>query len=324
MNARHILIPTDFSEPSKTALKLANTFIDIYGSKVDLIHVIPLATYFSQSMEQLGLPLDMNEDVYPKILSDSEDKLEALAKEFIKKDHVGKLKVIIDRKPSEAIADYAKENGHDLILMSATGAHETDFFRGSITEKVIRHAKTPVLTVDKEFTKENLNTIMVPVDFSFHSFGAIPVAFELTHQFDATLELFHVNELYAADAGGFVAPTGGLSDEASYKAMKESLKRFFEEEDDRFQIEDGGEDFVDRITRTDGANSVSLPVLTKVIKGISAHHEISEYANENADLLVMTTHGRTGLAHFFLGSTTENVVQHARLPVLTIRPEKLK
>jgi nucleotide-binding universal stress UspA family protein len=55
------------------------------------------------------------------------------------------------------------------------------------------------------------------------------------------------------------------------------------------------------------------------------HDEITRYAaDEQADMIVMATHGRTGLAHVLLGSVAEKVVQHADIPVLTIKPARIK
>jgi nucleotide-binding universal stress UspA family protein len=56
-------------------------------------------------------------------------------------------------------------------------------------------------------------------------------------------------------------------------------------------------------------------------RGISAHHAITEYAAQNADMVIMTTHGRSGLSHLFLGSTAEKVVRHVKLPLITVKPE---
>ena len=59
------------------------------------------------------------------------------------------------------------------------------------------------------------------------------------------------------------------------------------------------------------------------MKGISAHHEIVDFVNDEGDMLVMSTHGRTGLARVFIGSTTEQISRHIDKPLLTIRPEFL-
>ncbi len=324
MKADRILIPTDFSPQSHAALKLAKTFIDIYGCDVSLIHIVPLSMYFGESFEHLGLPLDLNVDVYPRILENTQERLDELAKEYIPKEYLEKAKVMVDRKPSEAIARYAKENDYDLILMSSKGGHESEWFRGSITKKVIRYSKVPVLTVDDVFVKEKLENIVSPVDLSDTSMKALPAAFELAYQFDAKLTLLHVSELYAHDGFGNLAPIPGMDEPTAYEAIMDKIEAFFADHfEGKYRLQRTGTPYEDRIVYTEGNNNKSIPIETEVLRGISAHHEITEYANEHADLLVLTTHGRTGLAHFFLGSTAGNIVEHAQVPVLTIRPDNL-
>ena len=58
---------------------------------------------------------------------------------------------------------------------------------------------------------------------------------------------------------------------------------------------------------------------TVVLKGVSVHDEIGDCVDEHGDLLVMSTHGRTGLARILIGSTTEQVARHSKKPMLTIR-----
>ena len=55
---------------------------------------------------------------------------------------------------------------------------------------------------------------------------------------------------------------------------------------------------------------------------MSAHYEIENYASENADLLIMATHGHSGFAHLILGSIAEKVAQYVKQPVITIRPNE--
>lgn len=68
-----------------------------------------------------------------------------------------------------------------------------------------------------------------------------------------------------------------------------------------------------------GCMKQKVDLETVVLKGVSAHHEIVDYVNEHGDLLVMSTHGRTGLARVLIGSTTEQVARHTKKPMLTIR-----
>ncbi len=61
-----ILVPTDFGESSQVAYTYANEFAAKFGGEVDLMHIIPTMKYLSESIGKLGLPLDMDTDIYPK------------------------------------------------------------------------------------------------------------------------------------------------------------------------------------------------------------------------------------------------------------------
>ncbi|MDX1641654.1 MAG: universal stress protein, partial [Balneolaceae bacterium] len=80
--------------------------------------------------------------------------------------------------------------------------------------------------------------------------------------------------------------------------------------------------YEDEIIITDGENSRSIQLSTKIEKGVSAHYEIEAYASEEADVVIMATHGHSGFAHLILGSTAEKVAQYVKKPVITIRPDE--
>lgn len=324
MKIKKVLVPTDFSENSLAALKFANHFIDHYGSCIDLIHVVPFGKYFVDSFEKLGLPLDMDSDVYPKVMSEAHDELERIASEHIRREYRGHMHACVDRKIWQAVCDYANRGDYDLILMSNKGAHESDFLRGGIAEKVIRHSKVPVLTVDQSAHETGFTNIMVPVDLSDLSFSAIPITFELARYFGAKMTFFHTVEMYASDIDGVAFAGPYTTTDAAYGTLMNRMDSYFAEHENlNLFLKRTGVKFEDHLVWSDGTDSYTIPVTTAVVQGISAHFEITEYANENADLLVMTTHGRTGLAKLFLGSTAGQVVQHTEIPVLTIKPESM-
>ncbi len=82
-------------------------------------------------------------------------------------------------------------------------------------------------------------------------------------------------------------------------------------------------EFKDQFVIWEGASSKRINFYTVTEKGVSAHLGIKDYATEHADAVVMATHGHGGLAHFFLGSTTEKVAHSLDMPVLTVRPPAL-
>lgn len=144
--------------------------------------------------------------------------------------------------------------------------------------------------------------ILVPVDFSAHSDRAIEYAVTMARHFGAVVELFHVvedpfeaggwgSEMYMADLDGI---RKGALDEA-----KKGIER-----------------------RRSAVSAGDVQIVTAVALGHVAHTIIEHAKTAQADLIVMGTHGRTGLAHFIIGSVAERVVRLASCPVLTVGLEK--
>lgn len=146
---------------------------------------------------------------------------------------------------------------------------------------------------------ESINRILVPVDFSAHSDKAVGYAMTLADKFRAQVTLLHVVQ------DPFV--TGAGQAEAFVPNMPELLNELLKTAYGQMAELEG------RLL-TQG-----FKPQTAVVKGLPAH-EVVEYAKTGAfDLIVMGTHGRTGLAHALLGSIAERVVQKAPCAVLTVR-----
>ncbi|MTI89502.1 MAG: universal stress protein [Balneolaceae bacterium] len=323
MDVKRILVPTDFSEESKMALVFADIFIELFDCKVDVMHVIPLSDYLSDSFSSIGMPINMDDDVYPKLIEQKKEELQKFADEHIKnKKNKGNSIVKIDRKPSDAIAERASKEEYDLILMSATGSHKSSLFHGSITDKIIRKSLVPVLTIPESITGKDILKILVPCDFSHHSMSALPIAFEIADKFDAGIEVVHVIELFASDIHGVEPNTSGLAKKNVYESLVNEIARFLEEyPGKRLRIKRGDVDYFDEMVCEENGEETSVMFKVVITKSVTSHHEIIEYANNESDLVVMSTHGRTGLSHMLLGSTAEQVIKQVKKPQLTIKPD---
>ncbi|MEX0661301.1 MAG: universal stress protein [Balneolaceae bacterium] len=318
---KKILVPTDFSKNAEAAYTSAQKITDVFGGRVDFLHVVPTIKYLNESLKTMGVPLDMDEDVYPKIFKESEQKLEQAMDQFLKDENRGNHKVIIDRKPSETISKYASSNDYDLIVMGAKGKHESSMMRGSTTEKVIRKSKVPVFSIEGDLDEKNIKNIVMPTDGSALSFTAFPMAVALADTFNANLTLFHVMELYGSSSAVVKPNEGELN--SVYRNLIERLNTFLDSQSiELIHIHPSGVVFEDSVTITDGDDSRSVQLHTKIVRGVSAHYEIENYASEEADLLIMATHGHSGFAHLILGSTAEKVAQYVNKPVITVRPDK--
>lgn len=320
---KRILVPTDFSEKAAEAYPYAQQMAEIYDARIDFIHIIPMTQYFSESIKKLGVPFDMEEDLFPQVIERARDQIKEIMESEINQDYRGDSYVQIHRKPSEAICDFARQKDYDLILMGAKGEHESDLLRGAVTEKVIRHSRIPVLSIEGTLPDEGIQHILMPTDTSDMSYESLPYVVSLAHFFGADITLLNIIELYGSLSESIPHDPGETEIEAIYENIINHTEDYFENHGyDNIKIKRGSEKFEDELIISNG-DSETVPLHTRIHKGVSAHFGIEEVANENdIDILVMSTHGRTGLAHIFLGSTTENVAKYVHRPVLTIRPPK--
>jgi len=318
-----ILIPTDFSKGSQTAYTVAQKIADTFGSRIDLVHIIPTVKYLHESIKKLGVPLDMNKDVYPQIVKEKEHAIQRDMDDYIRDQNKGEIFVRIDRKPSEAIVEHAKQKGYDLIIMGAKGHHETALLRGGTTEKVIRYSKVPVFSVDKSLEKEKIRHVLVPTDSSMLSLAGFPLALAIADTYNADITLLHIIELYGSVSEDIPRSPQKGETISIYEVVIERLKKFLSEKElENISVQRTGVTFEDEVAIADNGDSRQVQLKTKIIKGVSAHYEIESYAEENADIVVMATHGHSGFAHLILGSTAEKVAQYVTKPVITVRPEK--
>lgn len=316
---KKILVPTDFSKGAEGAYSSAQKIADTFGGKVDFLHIVPTLKYLNESLKKLGPPLDMNKDVYPRIVEESKHKLEKASGQYLKESNKGKVHVLIDRKPSDAITQFAAKNDYDLIVIGAKGQHETSMMRGSTTEKVIRKSKVPVFSIQGRLDEHSIKNIVLSTDGSDLSFTGFPMAVALADTFKADLTLLNVIELYGNNPTDKKENKGEFV--SAYEKLIVSLNAFLEKQAiESIHIQKTGVVFEDSVTITDGEKSRSISLHTKIVKGISAHYEIENYTEEEGDLLIMATHGHSGFSHLILGSTAEKVAQYVKKPIITVRP----
>jgi len=162
---------------------------------------------------------------------------------------------------------------------------------------MVRLAPIPVLTVHRSVQKLNIEKILVPIDFSSHSRQAADYAAGIARTFNSKIIFFHAIEPEVYPSA--YEYTNGLLlnyDPNLQPTVQKNLREFVADAVEENLVED----YV-------------------VVKGL-AHKEIVAYAGENQiDLLVIATHGLTGLEYILLGSTAEKVTRWANCPVLTIK-----
>ncbi len=181
----------------------------------------------------------------------------------------------------EDIEEACKKNNIDLIVMGSNGASGfKEMFVGSNTEKVVRTSQIPVLVIKNNHTKFDINDFVFATDFSEEGRKALDKAQKFAKKVGAKMHLLFVNT------------------PADFKTSKQAHI------------------IMENFVRGMGTENYTLNIYndTSVEKGIL------HFAQQiNAQLIGMGTHGRKGISHFFNGSISEDMVNHANMPVITFK-----
>lgn len=294
MRLCRVLFPTDFSEASEHALPHALEIARRFDARITILHV---RTLYSDDPNQPEFQL-LDQGKYE---SNVEDQLAMMTNGVEPSDRVD---TVVRRNLSAAsgILEFVEDNDVDIVVMGTHGRSALSrFFLGSVAEKVVRHAKCPVMTVGNQRSDYRNNPkygkVLATFDFSEISKDAVCRGHELALAYEAAMEVLYVVEQV-------IPPPLDKIWQASVKSevpellssARESLKKSLGEE---------------------GLDRVKLEVRVGDADG-KAEGEIVKYAlDREFDLIVMGTHGFSGIDHALLGSTTERVVRTAPCPVLT-------
>jgi len=199
----------------------------------------------------------------------------------------------------DEILAMAREIGADLIVMGTHGRTGMSWLlSGSIATAVLRRAPCPVLALKSSEAVHKLGearVILHPTDFSENSRTALKVARSLARDLGARLLILHVTPP-AILMDGTVA---GEIDPSAYRASLEELR-----------------------SRLDGPD-LKYPVETRLILGLDREEILRTAQEVGCDLIVMGTHGRTGLGRLLMGSVAEAVMPRASCPVMIVKAPEL-
>ena len=296
LRIRTILVTSDFSEESYRALEFALPLAKHFGATVHVVHVYEGAHQFSSIATS------------PMLWSDVEiaQRLaEQVQRRFGTHPRTQDCHIRTG-KPFQEIIATAQELEADLIVIATHG--HGGFKRltlGSTTEKIIRHAPCPVLVV-REATRGPIKTaaegivlekILVPVDFSECASEGAKYASVFATRVGADLLLTHVINPpdYMAVEGTIVEPDSPQLIETALLDAEDELDKM--------------ENFLPLI---------GISAETQVAVGTPIDKLAEASARPDVDMVIISTHGYTGLRHALLGSTAEQLVRLAHCPVLVV------
>ncbi len=294
---RRILCPTDFSDFSRRALDHAIALAGRHGSGIVLVHVIP------PFIPPGALPFPVTPSLDVNARQAALDALGRLAERARTAGVPTELEV--REGPIVAhIVKLAESLPADLVVMGTHGLSGFErLMLGSVTEKVLRWASCPVLTVprptgDRELVPQAaFKAILCPLDFADPAAGALRLALSLARENAARLLLLHVVEGWAEDDAR----------DHSHWTVPE-YRRFLEKEG------------CERLRASVGPQDRAALAVEDVLAAGKPYVEILRLAAERAcDLIVMGVHGRGPVDVALFGSTAQHVVRAAGCPVITVR-----
>lgn len=311
VDINRILCPVDFSEFSRHALAHAVQLARWYGSTVTVLHVYPPPVSPPPVLFG-GLPGPIPPALAVPWTTVSPERTQQQVLEYVKtwaSSHTEGVRVEVDARPGPAAAsilEEAAEKRSDLIVLGTHGHSGFDrLVLGSVTEKVLRKAPCPVLTVPPAVASPPpeavalFKRILCPLDFSDASLKALEYALSLAREADAELFLVHAIESLPESASWKMSST---------PAVVEYLRLY--EHDALARL---------RAAVPDEARAWCNPHVVLVTG--RAHAEILRVARErDVHLIVMGVHGRNAMERLFFGSTTNHVVRAAACPVLSVTP----
>ena len=304
---QRILCPIDFSEYSRHALDHTVALARWYGSTITVLHVFsttPVAAFAP------GMP-----DFEPIVLTSADrDQLLVDVKRFIDTESAPGVSIDAEIREGDAVGEIlslATDMKADLLVLGTHGRSGFErLLLGSVTEKLLRKASCPVLTVPRRHpdavpaTPVLFKQILCAVDFSECSMHALNYAMSVAQEADAHLTVLNVmgDELdVTPDAYGAII----MND---LESLADFRKRHQDEA--RRRLNEAVPESV----------AAYCNVETMVSSGGKPSREILRIASEQqTDLIVVGVQGRGAASVMFFGSTTNHVVREATCPVLTIR-----
>jgi len=298
VSIRKILFPTDFSRCSEQAFLHACYLSKRYDAELHMLHAIVM---YENDLLYSSIASRDQREIFHQLKRNARKKQDGM----VRVGDIDNIDVTLAQKKgfsaAPVIMQYTEDNDIDLIVMGTHGRRGLGhLFLGSVAEEVVRCAPCPVLTIREQKiarATHALQNILVPLDFSDHSKVSLLHAKGIADSYGADLRLLHVVEQKTVPV---FYPVGLSSILAASKSVKERSEQAMVS-----YLEDVGE--------------TKHKQIVSVVDGHAAS-DIVKFAREHQmDMIVIATHGLTGLKHMLIGSVTEKVVRMAHCPVFVVK-----
>ncbi|MEO9871997.1 universal stress protein [Ekhidna sp.] len=275
---KKILVPVDFSDVSVKAAQFALDIAERNDAEVTLLNSV----HFNYSVDYQFASFSAAKSLLEDVKDAMEEKMEKLVESL---DAKIKINTVVDSiYLVTAVKEMVNNQGYDLVVIGTSGCSGLEeVFIGSNTEKIVRHAPCPVISVPKESSLKKIEKIMVPIDIREIKDSFLKEVAKLQEKFDATFDFLWVK-----------TPHNIENEEVVSKELSKIIASY-------------------------GIKRSTLTIENSVFPsdGIIWHAD-----DIKADMIAMATHARRGLSHWFSGSLTEDTVNHIDIPVWTFKLDK--
>ncbi|MCM4158338.1 universal stress protein [Antarcticibacterium flavum] len=281
---KKILVPTDFSEQAEYALKVAAQLARKYDGEIFLLHMLELPMHLvggaAASGSGVGGGGSQNLPEALYFMKLAKKRFGEIRQEPYLKD-IKLTETVEFHQAFDGIMEISEKHNCDLIVMGSHGATGfKEMFIGSNTEKVVRNSTIPVLVIKNDHEIFDIKDFVFATDCDLENKHTLQQAKRFAGKLGARLHLVYINT-----ANNFM----------THNDAQQCLDDFVEGEDDK--------DYT-----------------LNIYNDVTVENGILNFARSiDAGLIGISTHGRKGIAHFFNGSISEDLVNHAQQPVVTFK-----
>ena len=276
-----ILVPTDFSAEAENATEVARILAKNFSAEIMFLHTIELSS--AESINTSGAPSNFDSVADAMFIHES---IKSSKKEMDRLYEVTKfqgLKASQETKlgsPFQHIYDAIENGGIDFVVMGTKGATGlSEILIGSNTEKVVRRAKCPVLSVKEVADESAFKDIVYATEMGDHEAPVVDCIQDFQRAFNSTVHVVWIN-----------TPNNFKSDRVTMALLRDFVAKH-------------------------GLVDYTISVFNDVVEEDGIIHFADEVG---AGMIAMGTSSHTGLSRIIRGSIAEDIVNHAKRPVLTM------
>ncbi|CAN5117258.1 universal stress protein [soil metagenome] len=297
-----IVVPLDMSETSETALPVAKAFAADSGASVLLVSVVDVSTEFAAWMRD-----STDTEDFEKEQARTQEYLDGLASQF---DGANVQTLVRAGRPEVEILSVLDETPDPLVVMSSHG--RSGFNRllvGSVAGRVVGGAPCPVVVVRASDSGEpmpetrSIEKVLVPLDGSGFAEQALEAA--LTSLESKKLQ-FHLVRIPETVTWQTTPYAGGMANYQMVETYMDASRT------------DATAYLTEVAERLEGRGH---SVTWEVRSGVIADEIVTAAGEQNVDLVVIATHGRTGFRRLVMGSVAERILRDVSAPLMMVRPQ---